>query len=157
MLVGQVIGIVVLVTVDAAEQSEVSGGRVTIDTEVPFVIVAARVDREVIVVVVEIGAPVRGRVTLEALLRVAFIVVGVARRIEVRLVAERAFGRRILELSANMAGEAGGGDMRTGQREGRRAMVEVTIPIIGVVTLQAVMREVFGQMVIGFVVVFFVT
>lgn len=98
MLVIHISLITVFMAFDTTERRKVAVSGVALVTEIPFVAMAARVDREVLSVVIEVGIPIRRGVAIEALLRVAFVVIGIVGVVEIRLVAEPAVGGSILEL-----------------------------------------------------------
>ncbi len=142
VFIGEITGIVMLVTLDATKGDKVAGGGVALNALVPLIVVATGVDWEVLLVVIEIGIPIRRRVTVYALLWIALVVIGIGRVVEIRLMAEPAIGGSVLELAVHVTGQTSRSDVRTGQREVRCAVIEIAIPIGGVVALRAVVREV---------------
>lgn len=75
MIVVHVALVAVFMTLDATEQNETAVCRVAFDALIPFITMAARVDREMLLIVIECRVPVVRRMTVHALLRVAGVVI----------------------------------------------------------------------------------
>ena len=94
--------------------------------------------REFRVVVVEIGRPVRSRVTACAgRIESGVCVIRIGRSIVVRLVAGNTFQRFIAVGATVMALHTTGREMRPRQRESGGIVVKLRIPICGCVTIIA--------------------
>jgi len=115
--------IVVLVTINAAERREIIRNEMAFVAEIPFAPMLSAVNREILRIVIERRVPVRRRMTIGAVMRIAVIMVRQSVVI-VRIVTGVAIAGSIRILTAHMALRATNADVGSGQRESRRAVIE---------------------------------
>ena len=129
MIVVHLVLIIVLVTIDAREDTIIRGVVVAVRASVPFPIVVAAVDREELIIVVECRiAPIRFIMTLRAVgAETRSGVVRIVGAIVIGHMTGAACGRRT-GITVRMAFDASRCFVRTMQREVRYVMVERSGP-----------------------------